>query len=203
MSALSTKAKLLVSVTALGATAAVAGLGTFGTFTDTTSASTPVDSGVVAVELGNVALTDYLTVPAVDIVPGDTIQRVFTLDSVGSTDDLSSITLTTTATTSSLLDSDATNGLQAVIQKCSLAWVESVVTPNTYTCAGTTSSVLASRAVLGSNLALSNLASTTAGSTDQLKLTLSFPSTAGNTFQNLASTIQFAFTGTQRAAGNE
>ena len=41
------------------------------------------------------------------------------------------------------------------------------------------------------------------GGTGNLRLTLSLPSSAGNTFQNLASTIQFAFTGTQRAGTNK
>src|SRR5205814_1242190 len=73
----------------------------------------------------------------------------------------------------------------------------------TYTCGGSTSSVLASRAVIGSNLALSNLSSTTAGSTDHLRVTLTLPSGAGNTLQNQSSTISYAFTGTQRAATNK
>jgi hypothetical protein len=62
-----------------------------------------------------------------------------------------------------------------------------------------TSTVLASRAVVGSALSLSNLTATTAGNTDHLRVTLTFPSTAGNTFQGLTSTIQYSFTGTQRA----
>src|SRR5207302_1773333 len=67
-----------------------------------------------------------------------------------------SATLTTNATGSSLLDTDATNGLQLAIDKCSQAWTESGP-PYTYTCGGSTSSVLASRALIGSSIALSNL----------------------------------------------
>jgi hypothetical protein len=112
------------------------------------------------------------------------------------------VTLTTTASPSSLLDTDTTNGLQMVIDKCSQAWTESGP-PYTYTCGGTTSSVLASRPVIGSNLSLSNLGSTTAGATDHLRVTLTLPSGAGNTLQNQSSTISYAFTGTQRAATNK
>jgi len=91
-----------------------------------------------------------------------------------------------------------------VIDKCSVAWTEAGSSPAfTYTCGGTTSSVVASRAVIGSNIAMSNLGSTTAGATDHLRLTLTFPSAAGNTFQGLSSTISSAFTGTQRAATNQ
>jgi hypothetical protein len=131
------------------------------------------------------------------------VQRAFQLANTGN-QNLASITLTTTASPSSLLDTDATNGLQLVIQICTVPWTEGGVAPAyTYTCSGTTSTVLASRAVIGSALALSNLTTTTAGNTDNLLATLSFPSAAPNTMQGLSSTITFAFTGTQRAGTNK
>jgi hypothetical protein len=40
---------------------------------------------------------------------------------------------------------------------------------------------------------------TTAGTTDHLRVTLSLPSSAGNSLQGLTSTVQYSFTGTQRA----
>jgi spore coat-associated protein N len=148
------------------------------------------------------ASTNRLNVNATGVAPGDTMQRSFDLINQGSLD-LASITLTTSATTSSLLDTDATNGLQMAIDRCSVAWTESGSSPAfTYTCSGSTSTVLAQRAVIGSNLALSNLGSLTAGATDHLRLTLTLPSSADNSFQNLTSTIQYSFTGTQRAATN-
>lgn len=202
MSSLSLTAKVVATVALIGSTTAVAGLGTFGTFTDTTSASTPVDAGVVDLNLGDVgSAANRLTVAATDIVPGDTIQRGFTLSGGSSTSPLGSVTLTSTASPSSALDTDATNGLQMVIDKCSIAWVESATPPYAYTCAGVTTTVVASRAVIGSGIALTGLDSlSTAGATDQLRLTLTLPSTAGNTFQGLASTVGFTFTGTQRNA---
>jgi hypothetical protein len=63
--------------------------------------------------------------------------------------------------------------------------------------------VLSSRPVIQSGATLSNLSSLTAGNTDHLRVTLTFPSAAGNTFQNKSSTIQYTFTGTQRAATNK
>ncbi len=205
MSSLSLKAKVLVTVAAVGTAAGVAGLGTFGTFTDTTSASTSVDSGIVDLNLGAVGAANRLTVAATDIVPGDTIQRAFNLSSGTSTSPLGSVALTSVASTSSLLDSDATNGLQMKIEKCSLVtgWVETGISPAyTYTCPlGTVSTVVASRAVIGSGVAVTGLDSlSTAGASDALKMTLTFPSTAGNTLQDKASVIDFTFTGTQRAA---
>lgn len=194
--------KLLASLAVLAAAASIAGLGTFATFTSTTSVSHTIASGTVTIALGATgASTNRLNVNATAIAPGDTIQRSVDLINQG-TLDLASVTLTTTASPSSLLDTDTTNGLQMVIDKCSVAWTEAGP-PYTYTCSGTTSSVLASRAVIGSGLTLSNLSSTTAGATDHLRVTLTFPSGAGNTLQNQSSTITYAFTGTQRAATNK
>jgi len=157
----------------------------------------------VTIALGsNGASTNRLNVNATGVASGDTMQRSFDLINQGSLD-LASITLTTTATTSSQLDTDATNGLQMAIDRCSTAWTESGSSPAfTYSCSGSTSTVLAQRAVIGSNLALSNLGSLTAGATDHLRLTLTLPSSADNSFENLTSTIQYSFTGTQRAATN-
>lgn len=192
--------KLLVSLAIISAAASIAGLGTFATFTSSTSASQSVSSGTVTIALGATgASTNRLTVGASNIAPGDTIQRSADLIDSGSID-LASITLTTNATASSLLDTDATNGLQMVIDRCSNAWTEGGTAPAyTYTCSGTTSTVLASRAIIGTNLALSNLSALTNGVTDHLRVTLTFPSAAPNSFQNQSSTVQYTFTGTQRA----
>jgi spore coat-associated protein N len=195
---------VLGSVASVGAAASIAGLGTFGTFTSTTSAALPVTSGTVTIALGTAGTAaNRLTVSASGLVPGDTVQRAFQLSNTGS-ENLASITLTTSASPSSLLDSDTTNGLQLVIQSCSVAWTQGGVAPAyTYTCGGSTSTVLASRPVIGSALALSNLTTTTAGNTDNLLATLTFPSAAGNTLQGLSSTVTFAFAGTQRAGTNK
>jgi predicted ribosomally synthesized peptide with SipW-like signal peptide len=191
--------KLLLTIAVLGAAASIAGLGTFATFTSSTSASHTVSSGTVTIALGATgASTNRLNVDATAIAPGDTIQRSVDLIDQG-TINLASVTLTTSATTSSVLDTDATNGLQMVIDKCSQAWTEAGP-PYTYTCGGSTSTVLSSRAVIQTGVTLSNLSSLTAGNTDHLRVTLTFPSGAGNSFQNKSSTIQYAFTGTQRAA---
>src|SRR6188508_2615669 len=195
----STSKKLLATIAVLGAAASIAGLGTYATFTSTTSQGHAISSGTVTIALGATgAATNRLNIGASGLAPGDTIQRSVDLLNSGSLD-LASVTLTTSASPTSLLDTDTTNGLQMVIDKCSVAWTESGP-PYTYTCGGTTSSVVASRPVIGSNLALSNLGTTTAGATDHLRVTLTLPSGAGNTLQNQSSTITYAFTGTQRAA---
>jgi predicted ribosomally synthesized peptide with SipW-like signal peptide len=187
--------KLLLSLAALGVAGAMAGLGTFASFTGSTSASQTVASGTVTLNLGAV---NRLTVGATGVAPGDTLQRAFDLTNAG-TLDMASISLTSTATASSLLDTDAINGLQMVVDRCSNVWTESGP-PYTYTCSGATTTIIASRAVIGSNLSMAGLSALTAAGTDHLRLTLTFPSAAGNTFQNQSSTLLYTFTGTQRVA---
>jgi predicted ribosomally synthesized peptide with SipW-like signal peptide len=195
-----TARKVLFSLAAVGAAASIAGLATFASFTSTTSASQSITSGTVTIALGATgASTNRLTVNASGVVPGDTMQRSFDLANSGN-QDLASVTLTTSATTTTALDTDSSNGLQMTIDRCSAAWTESGSSPAfTYTCSGSTSTVLSSRAIIGSNLSLSNLTVTTAGTTDHLRVTLSLPSSAGNSLQGLTSTVQYSFTGTQRA----
>lgn len=213
--ALSRTKKLLLSLTAIGVTASMAGLGSFATFTDTESGSTPIDSGIVALTIGADGTADNrLSVAATDIVPGDTIQRAvkLTVDST-TTSTLGSIKLTTQAKKadgtvhSSLLDTNTTDGLQMLIKRCAVAWTESGTAPGyTYTCpndangASQETTVLASRAIIGADLDLSSALGLTAGTTNHLLVKANLPSTADNTFQNLASTITYSFTGTQRAA---
>jgi spore coat-associated protein N len=188
--------KLLLSIAALGAAASIAGFGTFATFTSSTSASNTIASGTLSLT----APFSRLGTGASPIAAGDTMQRAIDLSYAGSIN-FGSATLTTSATTSSSLDTDSTNGLQIAIDKCSQAWTESGP-PYTYSCGGSTSTVLASRALIGSNIALSNLA-LTAGATDHLRVTVSFPSSAGNTLQNQSSTVSYTFTGVQRAGTDQ
>lgn len=197
----STTGKLLASAAVVGVAAAIAGLGTFGTFTSTTSASQQISTGTVAIELGAAGTaTNRLTVNATGLVPGDSVQRQVALSNTGN-QNLSGITLTTTASTSSLLDTDATNGLQLTITACSVPWTEAGTAPAyTYTCGGTTTTILAARPVLGSAVALGTNAALTAGATANLVVRMTFPTAADNTFQAKSSTIVFSFTGTQRVA---
>jgi predicted ribosomally synthesized peptide with SipW-like signal peptide len=196
--------KILLTVAAFGVAAAMATLGTFAAFTSTTSASQDVASGTVTIALGATgASTNRLTVAASGLVPGDTVQRSFNLANTGN-QSLASVALTTTASPTSLLDTDATNGLQMVIDKCSTPWVESGSSPAfTYSCGATNTSVIASRAVIGTNLAMAGLDSLTNGGTDHLRVTLTLPAATGNTFQGLNSTVSYSFTGTQRTATNK
>jgi hypothetical protein len=190
--------KVLSTLSVLCAAAAIAGLGTFATFTSSTTPVTEtISSGTLTLSTGAV---NRLGTGASPIAAGDTMQRALDLDYAGSLA-FGSVTLTTSASPSSALDTDTTDGLHLAIDRCSVAWTESGP-PYTYTCGGSTSTVLASQALIGSNVALSNL-TLSAVSTDHLRLTLTLPSSAGNSLQNKSSTISYVFTGVQRAGTNQ
>ena len=198
--ALSAGKKVLLSLSVLGAAGSIAALGTFAQFTSSTSAAQSAGTGTVTVGLGASGTSaNRLSVAATDMAPGDTVQRSVDLANSGSID-LSGVTLTTAASPSSILDTDAVNGLQVAVDRCSSAWTESASAPYTYSCSGTVSSVLASRPVIGSGVALSNVSSLAPGATDHLRVTLTLPSSADNSFQGKSSTITYTFTGIQRAA---
>ena len=197
--------KVLLSMAAVGTAGAMAGLGTFAAFTSTTSASHTASSGTIIINVGNGSSTaNDFSVSSGTLVPGDTVQRAIDLISTSSTGDIGAITLTSTATTSSLLDTPSTtDSLHMQIDNCSSPWSKTGTAPAfVYTCDGpaTTSVVLASRAVLASAAALGNL-SIVGGpaGTDHLLLTLTLPSGAGNTYQTQSSTILYTFNATQRS----
>jgi len=136
-------------------------------------------------------------------VPSDTVARAVQLTNAAGNQALSGITLSTLASPSSLLDTDAVNGLQLSIQSCPTAWTEAGTSPAyTYTCTGTATTVLASRPVsipAGSAVTLPGLNSLAAGGTDNLLFTETFPTAAGNTLQTQTSNVTFNLVGTQRA----
>jgi spore coat-associated protein N len=207
---LSKTQKLLFSVAAVGGAAGLAGLGTFAAFTDTDSGTQQISSGTIDVNLGTNA-DNRLAVVATGLVPGDTIQRRVKLTNAGS-EDLAALTLTTTQTTSSLLNTDTAQGLQTKIEKCAgaLGWREQGTGPYSYTCdqliagddQGQRTIVLARRPIVGSALALSNISVLTHGQTDDMVVTADLPATAPNTMQGLSSVIQYSFDATQRAGTN-
>ncbi len=193
--------KVLASVVLVASAASVAGLGTFGAFTSTTAASESVANGYV-----EIALTQHAdlgtTVPAVGLVPGDTVQRAVTLTRSARTEAFGSVKLTTTAGTANLLSSDVTNGLQLKVDQCSTAWTKVAGATNELTCSGTSTPVIASKSVIGSAVDMASAAATLNGAAAavNLRVQLLLPATADNTFQGLANNITFTFDATQRAA---
>jgi hypothetical protein len=192
----STTRKIVGSLGVIGTAAAVAGLGTFGTFTDsTTPISTQVQSGTVSINLSE---TTALTTSVANMVPGDSISRPVTVINDGNSP-LSSVNLITTAPVSSVLTSNTTDGLQLALKACSVAWTQGgTPTAPTYTCTGTPRDLSAGPAV--SNRPVTGAASLNPTGTDYLLYTISLPTTADNTFQNKSATLSLTFSGVQRAA---
>ena len=190
-----TTRKVLGSLAVLGTAAAVAGLGTFGTFTDsTTPISTQVQSGTVSINLTQPAAPIPATTTG--LLPGDSIARTVTLVNDGNSP-LSSVSLGVTAPTASILTSDPVHGLQLTLKSCTTPWTAATTAP-TYTCGGTEKTHITGAAV--GTRALDAPASLTPGGTDHLLVTLSLPTTADNTFQGKTSTLALTFSGVQRAA---
>ena len=188
--------KLLMSVAAFGAAASVAGLGTFAAFTSSTNASNSVSTGTIDLALGAAgAVTNRLSLDVTELAPGMVAQRSFDLRNTGS-EPFHELELTTQATSSSMLDTDAVNGLQMQVLRCSTPWIESGTSPLlTYTCLGTQTAAIASRPVIGSSLPLSG-ADLAAGATNHLLLKLTLPLTASDLFQNRTSTLLYTFRAT-------
>ena len=185
--------KVLGSLAVVGAAAAVAGMGTFGSFTDSTAPlAASVSAGTLSLDLTGFEPT--LTMSGTNLVPGDTVSTRFNLTNSGAVD-MAAIGLAVTAPTSSILDTDKVNGLKLSIDSCSVAW-----TVNN-TCAGTTSTVLTQTAARDA-VTLTNLTSTAAGKTDNLLVRLTLPAAAGNEFQGKSSVLSLVFTGTQKTGTN-
>jgi hypothetical protein len=184
--------KVLGSLAIVGAAAAVAGMGTFGSFTDSTAPlAASVSSGTLSLDLTG---TNGLTMTGTNLVPGDSVASRFQLVNSGDLD-MSTIGLAVTAPTSSILDTDKTNGLKLSIDSCSVNWASD------NTCAGVTTSVLPLTAARDA-VTLTNLTSTTAHKTDNLLVKLSLPTAAGNEFQGKSSVLNLVFTGMQKTGTN-
>lgn len=189
-----TTGKILASAALIGTAAAVSGFGTYGGFTDSTSADQNVATGTTDIALNGGSLTDTVT----GLLPGDAVEKLVTLSNAGDSG-FNAVTLTTelsSGATANLLTSDAANGLQLTIESCSVAWTP--VAGAADTCAGAATTVLATTRILGTGVALNHLASLSPSASDNLKITTSLPVTAGNSFQGLTSNIQFTFDATQR-----
>ena len=191
----STARKVVGSLGVLGTAAAVAGLGTFGGFTDsTTPVATTIQSGTLSIDLSQQGAA--VPVSTTGFLPGDSITRAVNLVNDGNSP-LGSVTLNSVATASSILTTDIANGLQLTVKKCSVAWTQGgTAQAPTYTCAGTETVVGSGPAV--NNMAINGAAALNAGGTDHLTFSVSLPATADNTFQGKSASLSLTFTGTQR-----
>jgi hypothetical protein len=188
-------AKIVGSLGIIGTAAAVAGMGTFGAFTDsTTPVATNVATGTLSINLTQPGVAIPATTTG--FVAGDSMTRPVNLVNDGDLP-LGSVTLGTTVASPSILTTDTVNGLQVAVKSCTVAWTQGgTAQAPTYTCSGTERLLGSGPAV--SNLTLNNPASLAAGATDYLTFSISLPGTADNTFQGKSAALSLTFTATQR-----
>jgi hypothetical protein len=188
-------AKVVGSLGIIGTAAAVAGIGTFGGFTDsTTPVSTNVSTGTLSIDLTQPSVA--IPASTAGFVPGDSLTRAVNLVNDG-TLGLGSVTLSTAATSGSILTTDTVNGLQMAVKSCAVAWTQGGTASNpTYTCSSG-ERLMGSGPVVG-NMVLPTPNSLAAGATDYLTFSISLPTTADNTFQGKSAALSLTFTATQK-----
>ena len=195
----STARKVIGSLGVVGAAAAVAGMGTFGSFTDSTTAvNTTISSGTVKIDLSKASTLSF---DVAGIVPGDSITRVYTMKNVGTTNFgvISMESTPTAASATSPLVTDVFNGLQLSVKSCPVAWTRTGPdSAPVYTCSNPTTLVTGPANVTKDLPATASLAP---NGTDNIAITYSLPTDAGNTFQGKSADLSLVFTATQRAAG--
>jgi len=193
-----TTRKVIGSLGVIGAAAAVAGLGTFGAFTDsTTPVSTQVTAGNVDINLTTAGTAIPVTTSA--FVPGDSLSRAVTLANDGDAA-LSSVNLAATTTgPANILTTDKTNGLQLTLKSCTVPWTQATNATGapTYACTGGTERLISQGPAVGT-YEVTNAASLTAGAKDHLVFTVSLPADAGNAFQKQTAALSLTFAAIQR-----
>ncbi len=204
--------KIALSIALLLAAAAALIGGAFATFTDSVTAGPQaITSGSIKIAVGP---TNDVGTGATNIAAGDTIAREADLNSTGATIANKEITLKFSASPTSLLDTDPTNGLQVSIQACSEAWKR--VKPGSpppafeYTCTpgatvvklggAATTSVSALETTAAALTPLNSLAS---GGQDYLVFTLTLPAGAPGNLGEVAGVCSGVSGGTEKTENLE
>ena len=165
-------ALVLIGVTSTGSTTA--------TFTATTTNPLNTFATATLVISNNKPNADDL-VNIANLVPGDTAQRVVQLTNGGNTGFTYAGAISATAST--LLWTDLTNGLQASVYRCN-----NCTTPANNVYSGALK-----------NMVIPASGTVAAAASDYLTFVFSLPTTAGNTFQTLSQDFTVTYTATQLA----
>ncbi|MGY1814742.1 hypothetical protein [Blastococcus sp. SYSU D00820] len=190
-----TRGRIAASVAVLGVAGAVAGLATYGTFTDSTApVVTTTGTGVVSIDLTKAAGAASLSLFSNgSFLAGDSESSPIDLVNDGSAA-LARVSLASTATTSSALDADPVNGLQLTVRDCSVAWSGSA---GAWSCGGTVTTVYSGRVLLDQALPVTD--SLQPGGVDHLLLTATLPAGASDeAVAGARSALDFTFTAVQR-----
>jgi hypothetical protein len=189
--------KLLLTTALVGGAATVAGIGTFGAFTDTTSADTAVSAGKVSVQMNGSEAGIHLE--AKNMADGDNVMAPITIQRPADSLKLGDVQLTTTTTGSTAL----LNSLRLTVDSCQQPWT---VSGTTMTC-GRGQTNLSTNGPLGDNGSTSAwgqtkdwLAALNSSTPIYLRVTLNLNGGSNNALQNQAAGVTWKLTGTQRTA---
>lgn len=201
----------LAASAAAGSVLLVTGFGVWASLNATASATQAVSDGTLSLTgaANGVGFTNSIA----NMAPGDTVDRYYTLNNGGSLASKAlTVKVTPTAvspTSSNVLTTDATRGLQLTINSCSTAWTTAGVCAS----GSTQSVVLPSTAVAASSLqsgiALSNIGALAAAGQVYLQIVTQLPNQAettvdgvfpANTVQGSSASLAYLFTETQRDA---
>ena len=221
---MNTRKRVLLTLGILALMATAVSAGTFALFTVTTAVPGELFStGTLSMSASPASALATLS----NMVPGDSITGLETLTNSG-TEDITAYQLVTTVTAGTptnpnVLTSDATNGLRVWVQRCPTAYSGSGVSS---TCASGAVDVVGTSAApvaivntfsLSSNAFCTTNGAVTAGvrtargttcdsnipsGVDHLKVRVSLPTTADNTFEGLSTTLTFSFDGSQAAGAS-
>ena len=196
----------IVAAAALGGTALVSS-SVFAALTATASNTSggSVNTGTLKLTQaasGVAGITGGFVTDITNVAPGDTVNRYITLTN-GGTLDGASATLGISASPSTTLTTDGTNGLQITVKQCTVAW------SNTGVCSGTTSTALASTTGLALTTAKTlTLSSYSAAALSYLQISLALPAGSevtnngalpAGTVQGLTTAVTWTFTQALRA----
>jgi hypothetical protein len=225
MQIMNSRKRILLTLGILALMATAVSAGTFALFTTSTAVPNELFStGTLSIGASPASAIASLS----NMLPGDTVTGLATISNTG-TEDLTSYDLATavtagTPTNPNALTTDTTNGLKMWIQRCTVAYTG---TGAAATCSGgtasdvvgtsaapvaiVTSAALSSNAFCTTNAAVTAAVRTARGTTcdpaitggnDYLKVRVSLPSAAGNSFQTLSTTLSFTVSGSQAHGAN-
>lgn len=183
--------KIAATVALVAGAAGVAGVGTFGAYTDTTSADTKVDSGRVVVLMNG--YDKGVSVTKSNMAAGDVAYVPITLERQAGSLTLGGLSV------SSSVSGELASALNFQVETCTTQ-----VPADGKTCTGAVSLYNGSLSSAGpvTNYPLPGDWVTKLNSDAKvyLRATLTLPATAANTTQGKSATVDWAVTGTQRAA---
>ena len=165
--------------------------GTWSTYTAAATRSQTVTTPPLnSVGLATAQSTDAVPYSISGLSPGGTADYLLNIRNDGtSPPDIGTLVTTSSST---LLDTDATNGLHVELDRCSTVWQQSSIAAAA-TCNGSQTTILASTALATLNgasatLTSSGLSSLSSGGLDHLRVHFSVPSGAPGSYSTLTST---------------